>query len=389
MALINCPQCGKQVSDKAAKCPHCGWDFTAQSSQSETRVSESDAIAATKVKHRRKWPILVIISLCLIASGFALWFFVLNNNTKENKKKEDATETQKTPDSSALDERYLTQDLRMWDLFGPVKGFQTTITRIGGSSRWSEETLHYYSEEELYDNLSVNIQFDEQGHFVNTLDGRWTIQDIDKKDGDRIIVAKIYDGDFDFYITKQWSYYPNGLLKQSEYKGLESYEKCQYFYSEKGELTREETKSSCEGYHEKNVITYSITNRDEHGNWTQRIAEVTTSECEYYADYDNDKQDYVQKEVVTQKSVTQERHKRTILYYGQGLSSQYVVINGTDLRLRLGPSTTAKTYKHKGGGNIHPYIGEKYIYLGESGDFYKIDYKGHELWVSKKYTYLE
>ena len=24
MALINCPECGKEISDKAASCPHCG-----------------------------------------------------------------------------------------------------------------------------------------------------------------------------------------------------------------------------------------------------------------------------------------------------------------------------------------------------------------------------
>lgn len=25
MALIQCPECGKEVSDKARKCPHCGY----------------------------------------------------------------------------------------------------------------------------------------------------------------------------------------------------------------------------------------------------------------------------------------------------------------------------------------------------------------------------
>ena len=25
MALIQCPECGKEVSDKAGKCPHCGY----------------------------------------------------------------------------------------------------------------------------------------------------------------------------------------------------------------------------------------------------------------------------------------------------------------------------------------------------------------------------
>ena len=28
MALISCPKCGKQISDKAVKCPHCGVDLT-------------------------------------------------------------------------------------------------------------------------------------------------------------------------------------------------------------------------------------------------------------------------------------------------------------------------------------------------------------------------
>lgn len=70
-------------------------------------------------------------------------------------------------------------------------------------------------------------------------------------------------------------------------------------------------------------------------------------------------------------------------------SAQYVVIDATDLRLRYGPSTSADTYKWGDGSNRHPNKGEKYRYLGESGDFYKIDYKGVELWVSKQFTYLE
>jgi hypothetical protein len=70
-------------------------------------------------------------------------------------------------------------------------------------------------------------------------------------------------------------------------------------------------------------------------------------------------------------------------------SARYVVIDATELRLRLGPSMSAETFKWADGSNRHPNKGERYRYLGESGDFYKIDYKGHELWVSKQYTYLE
>ena len=26
MTLIKCPNCGQDISDKAEKCPHCGWE---------------------------------------------------------------------------------------------------------------------------------------------------------------------------------------------------------------------------------------------------------------------------------------------------------------------------------------------------------------------------
>lgn len=69
--------------------------------------------------------------------------------------------------------------------------------------------------------------------------------------------------------------------------------------------------------------------------------------------------------------------------------SQFVVIDGSQLRLRLGPSTDSDTFKWPDGTNRHPDVGEVFKYLGESGDFYKIDYNGNEVWVSKQYTHLE
>lgn len=70
-------------------------------------------------------------------------------------------------------------------------------------------------------------------------------------------------------------------------------------------------------------------------------------------------------------------------------AKQHVVIDGSQLRLRLGPSTEAETFKWKDGTNRHPKIGEKFECLGESGEFYQIDFHGHHLWVSKQYTHLE
>ena len=73
----------------------------------------------------------------------------------------------------------------------------------------------------------------------------------------------------------------------------------------------------------------------------------------------------------------------------EGEEEVYVVIDGSELRLRLEPSTNADTFKWGDGSNRHPKVGERFLYLGEEGDFYLIDFHGNALWVSKKYTHLE
>lgn len=67
---------------------------------------------------------------------------------------------------------------------------------------------------------------------------------------------------------------------------------------------------------------------------------------------------------------------------------KFVVIEVSDLRLRRGPSETSETLKLPNGKNRHPNIGDEFEYLGESSDFYKINYEGQEVWVSKKYSHV-
>ena len=58
MALINCPECGKEISDMAPACPHCGYSSnpaTAQKSFSE----------ASK-KNIKKWGIIGVIGITLM-----------------------------------------------------------------------------------------------------------------------------------------------------------------------------------------------------------------------------------------------------------------------------------------------------------------------------------
>ena len=67
----------------------------------------------------------------------------------------------------------------------------------------------------------------------------------------------------------------------------------------------------------------------------------------------------------------------------------YVVIDGSELRLRLEPSTSAETLKWGDGTNRHPKVGERFLYVGETDDFYQIYFHGNYVWVSKKYSHIE
>lgn len=68
---------------------------------------------------------------------------------------------------------------------------------------------------------------------------------------------------------------------------------------------------------------------------------------------------------------------------------QHVVIDGTNLRLRYAPHPNAEIYKRIDGTNFHPKKGERFTYKGETDDFYKIDYNGIVLYVSKRHTHID
>lgn len=88
MALINCPQCGKQVSDKAARCPHCDFDFAIQT----TSNLIPKTIRQKATPPRKKWLYFVIIGLSLVAACAALWFFVYNHAPRSKQNTTEETE---------------------------------------------------------------------------------------------------------------------------------------------------------------------------------------------------------------------------------------------------------------------------------------------------------
>lgn len=66
MALITCPECGKQISSSAASCPHCGFPLQPDVNQTAD-VSNSQTCPQKEESHHRKKKTRTILSIILLA----------------------------------------------------------------------------------------------------------------------------------------------------------------------------------------------------------------------------------------------------------------------------------------------------------------------------------
>lgn len=93
MALITCPECGNEVSDKAASCPKCGYTLR-QSGISKVMEGIS----------KKKLPIFIC---CIVLGLAAITVFIASNHMNEYEKLalencQDLVSSLKAPDSFAL-----------------------------------------------------------------------------------------------------------------------------------------------------------------------------------------------------------------------------------------------------------------------------------------------
>ena len=80
MALIQCPECGKEISDKAGKCPHCGYPIEKESSTTENKITQNETktvnIDVERKNSASKKKVIVlsmaVILCCLIVGGILL-----------------------------------------------------------------------------------------------------------------------------------------------------------------------------------------------------------------------------------------------------------------------------------------------------------------------------
>lgn len=69
MALISCPECTKEISDKVKSCPHCGYPFKEDSIQKEEIKPQQVELTGVKISgvNYKKTALFIIIGLILVA----------------------------------------------------------------------------------------------------------------------------------------------------------------------------------------------------------------------------------------------------------------------------------------------------------------------------------
>lgn len=70
MALINCPSCGKKISDKSEQCPHCG--FAVKNASADDILRKQQMQRYKKMSSLQNQSMLAIL-IFILGFGFMYW----------------------------------------------------------------------------------------------------------------------------------------------------------------------------------------------------------------------------------------------------------------------------------------------------------------------------
>lgn len=97
MAMINCPECTKEISSKATVCPNCGCPVTEETPKIQPVEITS---AAIKTKFNKKAFVILLVVVSIIGIGICL--FSANKSAEQAKNKQRFTELAKAVRLSGL-----------------------------------------------------------------------------------------------------------------------------------------------------------------------------------------------------------------------------------------------------------------------------------------------
>lgn len=82
MALINCPECNKEISDQALSCPYCGFPMAPTPAECGEEISQAQPEQPSKPKNRK--PLFLVLALGIVAIlAVAVGIFVSSSKKAE------------------------------------------------------------------------------------------------------------------------------------------------------------------------------------------------------------------------------------------------------------------------------------------------------------------
>lgn len=192
---------------------------------------------------------------------------VVDSNTVQQAIAEEPVE--QATEQEALQSRFLTQDLRMYNFFGRVKNYKIIETYTD-----SLQNPKYRYEP------SFSLEYDADGHFVKYV-SQYTLKScVTKMDGDKILETKdtIWDYGDDVFVVHEYAYDANGFVKTENIYGVEGVETSEYTYNDDGELVKIFVKWEGEGTKREEEQQFIILERDDNKNWTKRFKKIYSKE---------------------------------------------------------------------------------------------------------------
>lgn len=267
MALINCPQCGHMISDKAKACPKCGYVLNNEQAKPVENIDDEESESqfddcTPQQGGGLKW-ILIVLAILVIGGGVGYYFYADNKAKKEialaaEQARLDSIEAARLDSirqDSIARRNFTTPDLAFNELHGHVD-----ICKSGSGAGSYYTTFSYNNMGELIsiDNVRPKYTRDKNGQI--TKDG----------DGDDVTIYKWKDNKISTELRSGLQYDSN------EYGPVI----IRYFYNSDNQLAYTTNDDSDRNWGEgqrrrKYKITYSNYQFDEMGNWISRKATST------------------------------------------------------------------------------------------------------------------
>lgn len=127
MALIKCPECGKEISDKATACPNCGCPVI-PSKQNESFNTDLATPKNGKKKGGCLKPILIFFVICIGISAVIAFQTTKNKSASQSEPSTEATQTPEDAKQAAK----LT-DEQIWGYVLPVINANNQLMEIVGN----------------------------------------------------------------------------------------------------------------------------------------------------------------------------------------------------------------------------------------------------------------